>query len=33
MGVAIIGGVIVSLVFSLLIVPAAYLLVSKEENK
>jgi multidrug efflux pump len=32
MGVAVIGGVIVSLVFSLLIVPAAYLLVSKEER-
>jgi multidrug efflux pump len=32
MGVAVIGGVMVSLVFSLLIVPAAYLLVSKKER-
>jgi multidrug efflux pump len=31
MGVAVIGGVMVSLVFSLLIVPAAYLLVSKKD--
>jgi multidrug efflux pump len=31
MGVAIIGGITVSLVFSLLIVPAAYLLVSKKD--
>jgi multidrug efflux pump len=31
MGVAVIGGLIVSLVFSLLVVPAAYLLVSKKE--
>jgi len=29
MGVAVIGGILVSMVFSLLIVPAAYLLVSK----
>jgi len=31
MGVAVIGGILVSMVFSLLIVPAAYLLVSKKE--
>jgi multidrug efflux pump len=31
MGVAVIGGILVSMVFSLLIVPAAYLLVSKGE--
>ncbi len=31
MGVAVIGGILVSLVFSLLIVPAAYLLISKKD--
>jgi len=31
MGVAVIGGILVSMVFSLLIVPAAYLLVSKKD--
>ena len=31
MGVAVIGGVLTSLVFSLLVIPAAYLLVSKKE--
>jgi len=33
MGVAVIGGITVSLVFSLLVVPAAYLLVSKKDEK
>jgi multidrug efflux pump len=32
MGVAVIGGVVVSLVFSLFVVPAAYLLISKKDS-
>jgi multidrug efflux pump len=31
MGVAVIGGIVVSLAFSLLVIPAAYLLVSKKD--